>query len=182
MGITSRVISGETPSVLGADSGGGTSGDAAIIDVSLYMERVRYQEQHLMRWAKKLIEKWLRKNGKAGIKELKGIKLHFPLTDFEMEQRIKNVFGPMYREGPLSANTYLKMANLRWDNEKANKEDEKDARDNGLLDPPSTFKQTAEVVTPGGTRVSTTESVTSPGSPDKADEESAASTKPAPVM
>jgi len=179
MGMTSRVLSGESPGTLGADTGGGAGGDVAALDVSLYMERVRFQEQRIMGWLKYLTEKYLRRNSKAGIKEMKDVQLHFPLTDFEMEKRIKNIFGPMYREGPLSATTYLKTANLRWANEKANKEDEQEARDKGMLNPPASFAQM--VVGQGQQPIKEIQSRESPGSPDEAGEQVNRSTKPVKV-
>jgi len=176
MGVTSRVLSGETPGVLGADSGGGTGGDTAALDVSLYMERVRFQEQRVMSWLRQLVAKYMRATSISGVKELRKVQLHFPLTDFEMEKRIKNIFGPMYREGALSATTYLKSANLRWDNERQYKEEEEKVRGEGLLNPPASFAQM--VVDQGGQPTKKVQSVESPGSPDKAGEESNASTKP----
>ena len=176
MGVTSRVLSGEAPGTLGSNTGGGAGGDVAALDVSLYMERVRFQEQRIMSWLKYLVEKWLRQNAKAGIKDLKDVQLHFPLTDFEMESRVKNIFGPMYREGPLSATTYLKTANLRWDNEKVNKESEKDAREAGMLNPPASFAQM--VVNQAGQNIKEVQSQVSPGSPDAAAEGMNQSTKP----
>jgi len=143
------------------------------------MERVRFQEQRIMGWLKYLTEKYLRRNSKAGIKEMKDVQLHFPLTDFEMEKRVKNIFGPMYLQGAMSWRTYLKMANLRRENEEQYKREEKKMRDEGLLDPPTTFAQ--KVVGQEGQPIKEVQSQMSPGSPDEAGEQLNAITKPVKV-
>lgn len=164
MGITPRVISGETPGILGAMTSGGASGDVAQLDVQLYMQRVKYQaRQKILPWLHYIVGKWIRKTSRVGLREMKNVRFGFVPTDIEMAERVKNIFSPMYESGALSWDTYLKSVGLLRENEENNKREEKPLRDEGLLDPPISFKQ--EVVNPDGSSKDTS-SAKSKGSPD----------------
>jgi len=176
MGITPRVMSGEAPGTLGSETSGGGGGDVASIDVQLYMERVRFQEKRrIMAWLMYLIEKWVRGTSKTGIKALPKTSVRFSLTDLEMSAKVKDIFGPMYRDGASSVRTYLRAGGLQYENELANKREEQDARTEGLFNPPATFAQM--VVGPQGQpqATKTVEQTEPQGSPDKAQEERNAS-------
>ena len=168
MGISSEIISGETPGMLGASGGkGGGGGQKGDIDVQLYIERARYQAGQVTSWAEYLVRKWARANSKR-VKDLNKIRLPFMPTVIEMENRIKNVFGPMYRDGALSHRTYVGGAGLDGDNELAQKRVEMKDRD--ALMPNPTFNQ---IVTNPEGEVEKSASQTEPkGSPDEAGEQS----------
>jgi len=166
MGISSEIISGEMPGMLGSSggrgAGGGSKGD---IDVQLYIERARYQAAQVTSWAEYLVRKWARNNNKR-VKDLNKIRLPFMPTVIEMENRIKNVFGPMYRDGALSHRTYVGGAGLDGDNELTQKRSE--LKDRDILLPPVTFAQ-AVVGSDGETKTAVQ---TEPqGSPDSASEQ-----------
>ncbi len=139
MGISSEIISGEMPGQLGASGGkGGGGGSKSDIDVQLYIERARYQAGQVTSWAEYLVRKWARANSKR-VKDLNKIRLPFMPTVIEMENRIKNIFGPMYKDGAISQRTYVGNAGLDGDNEIAQKRIEK--KDQDVLMPPATFSQ-----------------------------------------
>lgn len=163
MGITSQVLSGETPGTLGSVAAGGRS--TSSIDVTIYIERSRYQADQVTRWIEYLVKKWGSANSRAK-KALSKTRIRFAPTQFEMETRIKEVMLPMYESGVLSARTLYGSAGLTYEAEIANKTEEKKARDGGLLDPPATYKQIS--VTPEGT--SSTTQRKSEGSPDAVEE------------
>jgi len=69
----------------------------------------------------------------------------------------------MYETGALSHRTYVGVAGLNQDAELANKKNEKEFRDDGLLSPPMTYVQGVM----GGDGVQTTEQTQPKGSPDE---------------
>ena len=144
MGITAQVISGEMPGTLGSASGGRGTTD---VDVQIYIERSRYQADQVTGWVEYLVKKWALANSKAK-KPLARLKIHFAPTEMEMAKKIKDVLGPMYRDGALSYRTYASGAGLDSRTELKYKKEEKASRDEGLLDPPLAFKQQA--ITSGG--------------------------------
>jgi hypothetical protein len=166
MGISSEIISWEIPGMLGSSGGRGSGGASkGDIDVQLYIERARYQAAQVTSWAEYLVRKWARNNSKR-VKDLNKIKLPFMPTVIEMENRIKNVFGPMYRDGALSHRTYVGGAGLNGDNELAQKRME--LKDRDILLPPVTF---AQVVVGSDGETKTAVQTEPLGSPDTATEQ-----------
>lgn len=161
MGITSQVVSGETPGTLGLAGGG--RGNTSI-DVQIYIERARYQADQVTRWVEYIVKKWASQNAKA-VKPLKGLKIKFAPTQLEQETKVAQVFLPLYESGPLSIHTLLSTAGLNYETELAHKKEEQKAVDDGLFKPPATYAQT--VVSPSGDTIKETEQTMPKGSPDK---------------
>lgn len=171
MGITSQVISGETPGTLGSAGGRGAAADKGDMNVQLFFERSRYQSRQILDWLVALTKKWVRNNTlgkKLPVKELNSLSFDFAPTYVEMAGRVSEIYGPMYRDGALSHHTYVGAAGLKGDIELSYKEDETDARESGLLNPPVTFAQMV-VNAQGDTK--TVEQTEPQGSPDKAMEQ-----------
>lgn len=168
MGITSEIISGETPGMLGGagrGAGGASKGD---IDVQIYIERARYQASQVTSWAEYLVKKWAVANSKYAQKNISKIKLPFQPTVIEMANKVKDVFGPMYKDGVLSHRTYVSGAGLDGDSELAQKRAE--LKDREVLQPPATFSQ---IVVGGDGEVKKTATQTEPaGSPSEDQEQS----------
>jgi len=144
MGITSMVVSGERPGTMGGGGvGGGGGGDSKGLDVQIFLERMRFQVNQVLAWAKYVIVKEIRMSGsqKGGIKEAERMHLRLPYTDLEMAQKVKEIFGPAYKDGVLSAGDYLQSMNKHYDSVIQRKKDEKKDVDAGLLNPPITFAQ-----------------------------------------
>lgn len=171
MGITSQVVSGESPGTLGSSGGRGSGAVKGDIDVQIYFERSRYQAQQIMDWISYLVKKWVKANSlnkRLKTKELDSLGFSFAPTFVEMSGRIESIYGPMYRDGALSHRTYVGASGLSSDVELEYKEDEKKARDEGLLNPPVTYAQ----MVVGGQGESKATTQTEPqGSPDKAGEQ-----------
>ena len=167
MGITAEVISGETPGMLGGSGGrGGSGGAKGDIDVQIYIERARYQASQVTSWAEYLVRKWASLNSKYAQKNIQKIRLPFKPTVIEMENRVKNVFGPMYRDGALSHRDYVAAAGL--DGETVITQKRAEEKDRDILMPPVSYTQT--VVNADG-ESSTTEQTEPQGSPDAAGEQ-----------
>ena len=167
MGITSQVVSGEMPGSLGSSGGKGGGSSKGDIDVIIYLERCRYQAQQVTNWLTYLVKKWIRAHGtKYRVSALDTLKLSFMPTQTEMASLIKDVMGPMYRDGALSHRTYVSGAGLKSDVELEYKEEELKHRE--VLTPPVSYVQ--QVVDPSGEE-STSAQTEPKGSPDKAGEE-----------
>ena len=162
MGITTSVVSGEMPGVLGSvgRGGGGGSND---LDVQIFIERCRYQANQMTRWIWGLVESYLKRSSATGIRTWKKSSVRFTPTTVEVVSQLKDVFSPMYETGALSHRTYVGVAGLNQDAELANKKNEKEFRDDGLLSPPMTYVQGVM----GGDGVQTTEQTQPKGSPDE---------------
>ncbi len=171
MGITAQVIDGETPGTLGSVGGRGSASEKGDINVQLFFEKARYQAKQVTDWLYYLVEKWVRYNSagrKLPVKALDALSFDFAPTYAEMAGRIKEIYGPMYRDGALSHHTYTRAAGLKGDIELDYKEEETPAREKGLLNPPVTFSQMV-VNAKGDTKeVAQTEPK---GSPDAAGEQ-----------
>lgn len=177
MGISSQVIDGETPGLLGSSGGRGAGGDKGDVNIQVYFEKARYQAKQILDWLVYLTKKWIRYNSasrKLPVKALDSLSFEFAPTYTEMAGRIEKIYGPMYRDGALSHHTYTGAAGLKGDVELSYKEEESSAREKGLLNPPVTFAQMV-VNSKGDTKeVAQTEPQ---GSPDKAGEQNNAAEK-----
>jgi hypothetical protein len=151
MGITPKVVAGEHP---GGITGGGSSGKDDV-DVLIYLERARYQAAQITDWITDLVGLWLDKSSTTGKKALKNTTISFGPIQFEQAQRIKDVLGPMYRDGALSWRTYMIQSGINPESELKNKKAEAKNRADGDFSPPVTFSQVA--TTAGGDQKTATQ-------------------------
>jgi hypothetical protein len=164
MGISSKVVSGETPGVL-SSQGAGRGGDD--IDVLLYVEKARWQANQILRWATYLVKKWAtRTSTRYAAKDIAKISLRFAPTQMEVSDLISNVFLPLYESGAGTWHTLQEVAGLDPDTELQIKKDEQ--ADKPLFEPPATFSQTVQ--DGSGNVINRTSQTTPKGSPTKGGE------------
>lgn len=145
LGISVRLISGESPGFVGAPGGGGGGGGGEI-DITLLIERIQYQRDLLIRFLYHFLGACAVRSGDEELLRAlrnNNITLKFGDTIFQIEKNVKLKLAPLAAFGLLSIETMLEMVGEDYETELQRRKNEKA---DGALDtfkPYEQFKQTA---------------------------------------
>lgn len=160
IGITMRLISGESPSEAGR-------AQDAEIDISVYLARIEYHRKQIEKMGNHILG--LHNAGSNGWQKAKP-RLRFSQMAVRQEQQIRDRMGPLWDRGLLSPQRALEMVGEDYENILAEKQDAEPEMD--LFGPPSIYKQ--EAVKEGGETTTTELKGPSKGRPKKGDVKMAA--------
>lgn len=145
MGISVRLISGESPGFVGAPGGGGGGGGGEI-DITLLIERIQYQRELLIRFlyhylgacAVRMKDEKLESALRNG-----NVTLKFGDTIFQIEKNVKLKLAPLAAFGFLSIETMLESVGEDYETELDRRKNEKAGGALDVFKPYEQFKQTA---------------------------------------